>query len=344
MGLRSNYLAGLLGSPSGPLYDFTRQSTLAALGFYRSGSGTYVNASGSVVSTTETAPGSGLWLPRITHQPSTLTPLGALVEPQATQLYHSHSLASPALVTQNTTVTAQAYTLQFVGGGTVTLSGAHSATVVGLGAGLTKTYTFTASAGTLTSTPSGVCDRPQLEAGAVASSYLPHPGTGSLVRAADGNWDVSGAAFTALWTGTERTIIFEWIDTLAFVGTHEIFVMKGSSAFNEALGVYSSSTGGALTLMLRSGGNLIFPISATNSINSKARNKVAFSMGSGGYQVSLNGVAPTTTATTTKATLSSARFSGTTQIAGGVMQHVLVSIDSRPTAITGAALQALSAL
>jgi hypothetical protein len=61
-----------------------------------------------------------------------------------------------SIVTQNVTVTAQAYTLSFRGSGTVTLSGASTAgPLVGTGTTDQVALTFTPSAGTLTLTVSG---------------------------------------------------------------------------------------------------------------------------------------------------------------------------------------------
>jgi hypothetical protein len=81
-------------------------------------------------------------------------------------------LNSETLATQSITVTAQSYTLSFYGSGTVSLSGTHIASVVGLGTAR-KTYTFTPTAGTLILTISGTCTKGQLEAGSYATSYIP---------------------------------------------------------------------------------------------------------------------------------------------------------------------------
>jgi len=106
--------------------------------------------------------------------------LGALVEPVRTQLY----LNSATLVTQNNTVTAQAYTASFYGTGTITFSGAYVGSLIGTGANNRVSLTFTPSAGTLTSTVSGSCTRAQLEAGSYFSSYIASVGA-SVTRNAD---------------------------------------------------------------------------------------------------------------------------------------------------------------
>ena len=288
-----------------------------------------------------------VYLPRYTYHPTTHAALGLLIEPQVTQLYHSHSLASPALVTQNTTVTAQPYTMQFVGSGTVTLSGAHTATVVGLGAGLTKTLTFTPSAGTLTSTPSGTCDYPQLEAGSVATSYIPNATSGSLVRTSDGNWDITGSDFTQLWgSGSERTIVVEWYDTGTALEHGLVMGHVGGSVANEAIGLYVN-TSNALIYYAKAGGAAQATLTAgtivAGTLAAPGRNKAAFRFGAGAFGVSLNGAAEVT-GTGTIPTVTDLRVAGAALVAANPHHDILKALGSRPTAITGAALQALSAL
>ncbi|MCR8724584.1 hypothetical protein [Frigidibacter sp. ROC022] len=85
---------------------------------------------------------------------------------------------------QSVTVTAQTYTLSFHGTGTVTLSGAYSASVVGTGATLRRIVSFTPATGTLTATPAGDVRMMQLETGGMATSYIPGD-DGAASRAAD---------------------------------------------------------------------------------------------------------------------------------------------------------------
>lgn len=76
-------------------------------------------------------------------------------------------LASAVMATQNVTTKAIPYTLQFVGSGTVTLSGTSVAgPLVGGG-----TLTFTPTAGTLTLTVTGSVTLAQLEYGTTATRY-----------------------------------------------------------------------------------------------------------------------------------------------------------------------------
>lgn len=99
---------------------------------------------------------------RFTYDPVALTVAGLLVEPARTNLL----LNNAALSTQSVTVTAQPYVLSFYGTGSVTLSGAATGTVTGLGAfPARQTYVVTPTAGTLTLTVSGSVQFAQLEAG-----------------------------------------------------------------------------------------------------------------------------------------------------------------------------------
>lgn len=110
---------------------------------------------------------------------------GCLIEGiPATQQLHTTN----ALVTQSLTVTAITYTLHFTGTGSITLSGAHSATLNGTGTGENNrvSLTFVPSAGTLTLTVSGTVTNAQLEASAQASSYIPNlAASGTVARLAE---------------------------------------------------------------------------------------------------------------------------------------------------------------
>jgi len=120
--------------------------------------------------------------PRFDYSPTTLAPLGLLIEEARTNLL----LNSQTLSTQNITTTAQAYTLSFYGTGTVTLSGTSTAgPLVGTGVFPNRvSLTFTPTAGTLTLTVSGTVSNAQLEAGGFRTSYIFTAGA-SVTRSAD---------------------------------------------------------------------------------------------------------------------------------------------------------------
>jgi len=180
------------------LVDATTGSNL--VNFTRASSGTYVGSDGLIkTATTDEA--------RFDHNPTTGESLGLLVEESRTNLL----LNSATLATQNVTVTAIAHTLSFYGTGTVTLSGAHSATLVGTGAYPSRVaLTFTPTAGTLTVTVSGTVEYANLEIGVGGSgvsfptSYIPTTGS-TATRAADVA-SISGSNFSSWFNASQGSI------------------------------------------------------------------------------------------------------------------------------------------
>jgi hypothetical protein len=167
----------------GPTPTFTRVSTA-----------TFVGSDGLIQSAAINAA-------RFDHDPVTLACKGLLIEEARTNLV----FPSATLTTQTRTVTAVAHTLSFYGTGTVVLSGAHIATVVGTGAYPTRTtLTFTPSAGSLILTVTGTVTEAQLEAGSFATSYIPTVAS-SVVRSAD-VCSITGSAFTGFYNQPEGTL------------------------------------------------------------------------------------------------------------------------------------------
>lgn len=162
------------------------------------------------------------------HDPLTGQRLGPYFGPARTNIL----LNSEAPATQSVIVTAQAYALSFYGTGSVSLSGAHTATLVGSGAfPVRSTLTFTPTAGTLTLTVSGTVQKFQLEAGSEASPYIlttgaaatrpvshmrivgnkftnmHHPGSGTVVVDAQANSTASCYVSISDGTNTERIVV-----------------------------------------------------------------------------------------------------------------------------------------
>ena len=159
-----NFLSGTLDSR----VTFTRALNTA----------TRVNSSGLI----ETVNAN---IPRFDYDPVTLQPRGLLIEEGRTNLLLNSLLDGTSLSAQGVTVTATAHTLSFYGTGTVTLSGTHSATVVGAGAYPNRaTLSFTPTAGTLTVAVTGSVQFAQLEVGGFATSFIPTAGS-AVARNAD---------------------------------------------------------------------------------------------------------------------------------------------------------------
>lgn len=162
-----NSLFEIYDAPTNTYHVFESWAAFAAhlgadLTLTRAGEQTYFDALGVM----RTAAANTI---QCDHDPLTGVPLGPYIGGARTNLL----LNSETPATQSVTVTAQAYTLSFYGTGSIALSGAHTATVVGSGAyPVRTTLTFTPTAGALTVTPSGSVQKFQLEAGANPSPYI----------------------------------------------------------------------------------------------------------------------------------------------------------------------------
>lgn len=109
--------------------------------------------------------------PRFNYNPDTGVFEGILIEPQRTNiLLNSSTLATQTVAVTNDTV----YTLSFYGTGTIVLTGAYSATLVGIEVypGKRQTLTFTTTGTSLTLTVTDTVRYAQLEAGSKATSYI----------------------------------------------------------------------------------------------------------------------------------------------------------------------------
>jgi hypothetical protein len=165
--------------------------------YTRAGDATFFDANGTI----QTA---GANTPRFDHNPATGESLGLLIEEARTNLL----LNSETLATQSVTVTAAAHTLSFYGTGTVTLSGTHSATVVGTGAFPTRTtLTFTPTSGSLTVTVSGTVQYAQVELGAFATSWISTAGA-TATRNADVA-QITGTNFSRWYSQSAGTLFVD---------------------------------------------------------------------------------------------------------------------------------------
>jgi hypothetical protein len=212
-------------------------------------------------------------VPRLDYSNGTCPSI--LVEPQRTNLL----LNSETLATQSITVTAQSYTLSFYGSGTVSLSGTHIASVVGLGTAR-KTYTFTPTAGTLILTISGTCTKGQLEAGSYATSYIP-----TLASTVTRNADViSKIGISSLIGQTEGVMYFD-LKSIADNDFKRLSI-NGGSYVNSIFFDFDNSNN--LYLKVFNSGSAVVTLLASG-VNIANRNKIAIAYKNNDFSFYVNG-------------------------------------------------------
>jgi hypothetical protein len=213
--------------------------------FTRASSGTYIGSDGLI----KTALAD---VPRFDHDPETGESLGLLVEEQRTNLL----LGSDTLATQSVTVTAAAHTLSFYGTGTVTLSGAHSATVVGTGAyPIRTTITFTPTAGSLTVAVSGTVQYAQLEAGAFPTSYIKNVDTPGGVTLSADVASITGANFSSWYRQDEGTYFVGLLNAppLELGSFPQIFQASAGGSNNDRIALLRYANGAIRTNVVTAG-------------------------------------------------------------------------------------------
>lgn len=316
--------------------DFTTASLDPRITFTRttgaSNPATYVDSSGVITAATNNQP-------RFDYDPVTLVCKGLLIEESRTNLLLNSLIDGTVLNTQIVAVTAVSTTLSFYGTGTVTLSGAHSASVVGAGAYPTrKTYTFTPTAGALTLTVAGTVQFAQLEAGAFPTSYIPTT-SAALTRNAD----------VATMTGTNFS---DWFN--ATEGTFQVTAsITGDPATNRMFEAHDGSDTNRLFIAtINSAGSVRFDniaggvqTEATNLSYKPASGEVFTATGgykSGSIKTSVNGQA---IATATPASLASginAMVLGARRSGAQVLNGHLASLNYFPQQLTSGEIQAFS--
>jgi len=178
-----------------------------------------------------------------------------LIEPQSTNLY----LNSDVLATQNITTTASSYTVSFYGTGTITFSGSYSGSLVGTGAAVRVSKTFTATAGTLTSSISGTVTEGQCENLSYSTSYIPTAGV-TETRLAD-HISVSTPAGVTSITETKNGVEQAPITVIPATYTIPVYNLGDELVVNGGFDTDTDWVKGGVTI---SGGNAVFNIVAGN--------------------------------------------------------------------------------
>lgn len=144
------------------------------------------------------------------------------------------------------TLAAGTYTLSIYGTGSVALSGAYSGSLSGTGASNRVSLTFTASAGTLTLTPTGTVTQVYLQAGNTMTPYVAAPG---VITAAVGK-------LSHIWSFKNRLFFIEkdsmnaWYLPLGAIGGTTVklplggIFRRGGSLLFGATWSYESQGGG----------------------------------------------------------------------------------------------------
>lgn len=249
----------------------------AGLIFARAGTATYIDAAGAMQVAAADQP-------RFDHDPLTLTPLGILIEGARTNLF----LQSGAPVTRTVTVTAKPYALSFRGAGSITLSGAHAATLTGPGGAARAVRVFTPTAGSLTLTVAGDVQMVQLEAGNHATSYIP-TAAAPVTRAADSLQVTLGA----WWPGSSSGTVMAEFDCPPVAQTAAMAYFN-STSFNNSIGLsktnaINTAAGTHLNGAMYDGAQAL---SAPLDIGlTSGPHRAAMSWGGGTMQAVANGVA-----------------------------------------------------
>lgn len=246
--------------------------------FTRSSGGGRFNASGQYE-----------WLPanepRIDYDPVTGECRGLLIEEQRTRL---NLISAAPIAPQTVTVGASAQTISFFGSGSVDLTGAHTATLLGSGPfPARRTYTFTPSAGSLTITPTGDVRMLQVEAGAFATS--PIVGEGSQVtRAAD----IATVNELSPWYNPEQGTLV--VEASTFVpptpGVAPSYYATLQDGSSEIIVIYRSSISGRPGLYLAKSGATVHDTAGGAVIPANTVAKAAVTYDATAVRTAFNGV------------------------------------------------------
>jgi len=275
-------------------------------------------------------------LPRFDYNPVTFAPRGLLIEETRANLLLNSLLNGSNLSTQIATVTAVSHTLSFYGTGTITLSGAHSATVNGTGAYPNRsTLTFTPIAGALTVTVSGTVQFAQLEIGAFATSFIPT--AASLVTRNADQVTMTGTNFSSWYNPIGGSFVFD--GTSFTLPDFSYFLLASDGSFSNRFGLYSS-TSSVSGFVVSSGATQMDITASPRVANAPFKMAVAAQANSGNFSFNGNiGITDTTITMPTVDRLSiGAGFVGTGEYINGHVRAIRYYLPR----LTNAELQAFS--
>jgi len=249
--------------------------------FTRGSTATFTGSNGLIQS-------AAINTPRFDYDPVTLVSKGLLIEDQRTNLLLNSLLNGTVLSTQNVTVTAVAHTISFYGSGTITLTGASTATVVGTGVYPNRrTLTFTPSAGTLTCTVTGSVQYAQLEIGTFASSFIP-TAAATVTRSADVA-TMSGTNFSSWYNQSAGTIFASILSAPVNTIAQQALYLSDGTASNTIFTRRNSS--GSVATAVSSGGVTQGDVSAGSAVVGGGAYKYAFAYAVNDLAESVNGSA-----------------------------------------------------
>jgi hypothetical protein len=212
-------------------------------------------------------------LPRFDYDPTTLAPKGLLIEETRTNLFLNSLIDGTSLSTQTVAVTAVAHTISFYGTGTITLTGATSATVTGTGVYPNRqTLTFTPIVGALICTVTGSVQYAQIEVGSFATSFIPTAAT-SLTRNAD-VVQMTGTNFTSWYNASEGAFVF-WGDQNAVAAESGYFAEVRTDNGNR-LQMFANNGGGQNQFTVRNGGSIQADFTNSGTITQGTAFKTSF--------------------------------------------------------------------
>jgi hypothetical protein len=236
--------------------------------FKRTSSATRINKDGVI----ETVASD---VPRLDYSDSNCPVL--LLEPTRTNLY----LNSDTLVTQDVTTSAEEYTVSFYGTGSLEFTGTYTGELAGTGYNEKVTLTFTATAGTLTTTVTGDVRNAQIELGDYPTSYIPTTST-AVTRVKDicndgGDIDV--------FSGNEGSLFIDAVNFATPSSSFSPITLSDGTTNNLISFFYEEDTIG---ISVRLNSAFIYDYNIT-SVTANQRNKTLLTYKDNEFKVYFNG-------------------------------------------------------